>query len=152
MSRAPITVVAALAESRQVLVEKRTASRAEAEVFLAKRSAKAGHGGLWELPGGKVETGESPEEAILREIREELGVGLSIEGRPRRYEADIDGRAFVFLVFPARFLLAPDEGFSLAAHDEWRYFSPGELAGLELAPLDGPALGDWAAGAAAQKE
>jgi hypothetical protein len=56
------------------------------------------------------------------------------------------------MVFPARFLLASDEGFSLAAHDEWRYFSANELLGLELAPLDGPALQDWAAGLSTQKE
>lgn len=114
----------------------------EARVFLARRSESAGHGGRWELPGGKVEPGETPEAALAREIAEELGVGIRIVGPARRYEAAIGGRAFVFIVFPSRF---ESGGFTLSVHDAWRYFGVSELGGLELAPLDGPALCDWAA-------
>jgi 8-oxo-dGTP pyrophosphatase MutT (NUDIX family) len=136
-SRAAVTVVAALVESKS--------SSGEARVFLARRSASAGHGGLWELPGGKVEAGESVEAALAREIREELGVGLGVKGPPARYEADIGGQAFVFLVFPALFLSQGDEKkIILSAHDEWVYFSAEAIRGLDLAPLDGPALEDWA--------
>lgn len=111
-------------------------------VFLARRSEAAGHGGLWELPGGKVEPGERAEEAIVREIREELGVGLLVEGPPSRYEASIGEKDFRFLVFPAHFA---SWDFRLSAHDEWGYFPAAALGELELAPLDGPALEDWAA-------
>jgi mutator protein MutT len=144
MQPAPIAVVAALIESERSLTEGGGAAR-EATVFLARRSAEAGHGGLWELPGGKVESGESEEGALIREIREELGADISLGGPPLRYQAEIEGRAFSFIVFPSRFISNEVEGFSLAAHDEWRYFSSAELANLELAPLDGPALRDWAA-------
>jgi 8-oxo-dGTP diphosphatase len=89
-----------------------------------------------------VEPDESPEAALVREIREELGVGLRIEAPPARYESSIGDRAFVFLVYPASFA---DQSLILSAHDEWRFFTAGELEGLGLAPLDGPALGDWAA-------
>ena len=135
---APVVVVAAL-------VEDGDGSGAGTRIFLAKRSRKAGHGGLWELPGGKVEPGETPNAALVREIREELGVGLAIKGDCVRYESSIIGRAFSFLVFPAKFIVDKAEGFTLAAHDEWRYFASSELAQLALAPLDGPALEDWMA-------
>jgi 8-oxo-dGTP diphosphatase len=43
-------------------------------VLIAKRPEGKAMAGLWEFPGGKVETGERPEEALLRELQEELGV------------------------------------------------------------------------------
>jgi 8-oxo-dGTP diphosphatase len=45
-------------------------------VLLAERPAGKSMAGLWEFPGGKVEVGETPEDAVIREIREELGVEL----------------------------------------------------------------------------
>jgi len=46
----------------------------EGRVLLAQRTRPADLAGLWELPGGKVEPGESAEAALVRELREELGV------------------------------------------------------------------------------
>ncbi len=47
---------------------------ADGRVLLAKRPAGRSMAGLWEFPGGKVEAGEAPEEALIRELREELGI------------------------------------------------------------------------------
>ena len=133
-------MVAALVEEGRPLGVKERGPEGVPRVFLARRSDRAGHGGLWELPGGKVEPGETPEAALVREIFEELGVGLRLEGPARRYESEIGGRVFAFIVFPSRF---ESRDFTLTAHDEWRFFTEAELGGLELAPLDGPALADW---------
>ena len=46
----------------------------QGRVLLQKRRAGGRHGGLWEFPGGKVEHGESPESALIREIAEELAI------------------------------------------------------------------------------
>ncbi|QER42579.1 (deoxy)nucleoside triphosphate pyrophosphohydrolase [Thermodesulfobacterium sp. TA1] len=46
----------------------------DGKVLVVKRPAKKKRGGLWEFPGGKVENGESLQEALKRELKEELGV------------------------------------------------------------------------------
>jgi 8-oxo-dGTP diphosphatase len=47
---------------------------AEGRVLLAQRPPGKSLAGLWEFPGGKVEQGESPEAALIRELKEELGI------------------------------------------------------------------------------
>lgn len=46
----------------------------DGRVLLAQRPEGKSLAGLWEFPGGKVEPGESPEDALIRELREELGI------------------------------------------------------------------------------
>jgi 8-oxo-dGTP diphosphatase len=47
---------------------------ADGRVLLAQRPAGKSMAGLWEFPGGKVEVGETPEAALIRELHEELGI------------------------------------------------------------------------------
>ena len=65
MSDLPILLVAAVA-----LVD------VDGRVLIAKRPQGKAMAGLWEFPGGKVEQGELPEEALIRELREELGIDV----------------------------------------------------------------------------
>lgn len=59
----PLVIVAACA-----LVD------ADGRVLIAQRPAGKAMAGLWEFPGGKVEAGETPEETLIRELKEELGI------------------------------------------------------------------------------
>jgi 8-oxo-dGTP diphosphatase len=49
----------------------------DGRVLLAQRPAGKPMAGLWEFPGGKVETGERPEQTLIRELKEELGIVLN---------------------------------------------------------------------------
>jgi 8-oxo-dGTP diphosphatase len=67
--------------------------------LICQRRADQQHAGKWEFPGGKVEPGEEPAEALHRELREELGVSATIGAEVARYEYTYPDRDPILLVF-----------------------------------------------------
>lgn len=65
-----------MAEERTVVVG--AAVVRGGRVLACRRTSPPEAAGRWELPGGKVETGETPESALVREVREELGCGIAV--------------------------------------------------------------------------
>lgn len=51
----------------------------DGKLLIARRKAGDRYGGLWEFPGGKLEPGETPEEGLKRELREEFSIEASVE-------------------------------------------------------------------------
>ena len=51
----------------------------DGRVLIAQRPEGKAMAGLWEFPGGKVDDGETPEEALIRELQEELGIDVTVK-------------------------------------------------------------------------
>lgn len=98
---------------------------------------KRGPGGncpfLWEFPGGKIEAGESPFEAIIREIREELSAEIKPEEIFCEYPFAYPDREIYFYFIRAR-LLSKD--ILPTFHTEIKWLLPDELESLEYCPAD----------------
>jgi 8-oxo-dGTP diphosphatase len=64
-------------KSRLILVAACALLDTDRRVLIAQRPLGKPMAGLWEFPGGKIESGERPEETLIRELREELGIEVS---------------------------------------------------------------------------
>ncbi len=104
-------------------------------ILLQKRKFGGEHGGLWEFPGGKVEMGETPEEALIREIYEELGVGISPDDlRPVGYAGN-QHQPHLILLYLCRHWTGNLQCLDAEAIG---WFAKDDLAKLEMPPLDYP--------------
>lgn len=103
-------------------------------VLAARRTAPPEAAGRWELPGGKVEPGESPDHALVREIAEELGCAVVVEGWLEG--AEPIGDHHLLRVAVCRLVDSePDPG---ADHDRLRWLTAGELDDVDWLEPDRP--------------
>jgi 8-oxo-dGTP diphosphatase len=68
-------------------------------ILIAQRKNLGYHPLKWEFPGGKVESGETPEAAVIRELQEELGIVTRVDRELMRYEYQYPGRSRILLIF-----------------------------------------------------
>jgi 8-oxo-dGTP diphosphatase len=108
--------------------------RRDAHVLACQRLPEASFGLRWEFPGGKIERGESPAEALRRELREELGIGSEIGAEVARIGHTYHDHAPVLLHFfeVARFEPEP-RNLAFAAI---RWAAVAELASLDWLEAD----------------
>jgi len=71
----------------------------EGRILIGQRTAAQSHPLKWEFPGGKVEAGETPEQAIIRELEEELGIAARNLNEITRYRFAYPGKDEIELIF-----------------------------------------------------
>ena len=105
----------------------------EGKILIAQRNLKKSQGGLWEFPGGKIEPNETKEEAIIREIKEEMDI-------------DIETKKFI----DQKIFNYPDKDINLIAieckqikgdiklneHEDFKWVNKNELKNFNFAPAD----------------
>ncbi|MFF8862514.1 MULTISPECIES: (deoxy)nucleoside triphosphate pyrophosphohydrolase [unclassified Streptomyces] len=97
----------------------------DGRLLAARRSAPAELAGRWELPGGKVEADERPEDALVRELREELGIDAEpVERVPGEWPLRTP---YVLQVWTARLRPGSPAPEPLQDHDELRWLTPAEV-------------------------
>jgi 8-oxo-dGTP diphosphatase len=93
--------------------------------------------GLWEFPGGKVEPGETPADALRREMAEELGCTVDVGAHVATCEHE-NGSGIVILETYRCTLVTGEPRAS--EHDEIRWLAPEQLADLPWSPADLPTV------------
>ena len=105
----------------------------EGKILIAQRNLKKSQGGLWKFPGGKIEPNETKEEAIIREIKEEMDI-------------DIEAKKFI----GQKVFNYPDKDINLIAieckqikgdiklneHEDIKWVNKNELRNFNFAPAD----------------
>ena len=115
-------------------------------VLAAQRSSTSSLPNMWEFPGGKIEDGETQEECVLREIKEELGVDVVLHQR-------VDGPLHGFWPLTERIafalwiatIVAGQEPVILEDHDAIEWLPANELFRVEWVPADVPLVKQLAA-------
>lgn len=109
-------------------------------VLLQQRPVGREMAGLWEFPGGKVEAGETPETALIRELREELGIETDQACiAPAAFaSAPLDGRHLILLLYICRKWRGNPQPIEAAA---LKWVRPHQMFGLPMPQADVPLIG-----------
>lgn len=103
------------------------------KLLITRRHAGAHLGGLWEFPGGKREPGESFEECLVREIREELGIGISVGELFEEITHDYPEKSVHLKFFLCRLESGEPQALGCAA---FKWIGKSELADFEFPAAD----------------
>ncbi len=105
------------------------------KVFIAKRKPPGRMPGLWEFPGGKIEDGETPEQCLKRELREELEVDAAIGDHIGTNLHHYEFYTVALMAYRAKIVTGE---IKLNDHTNMAWVSVDEIENFEFAPADLP--------------
>lgn len=106
--------------------------------FLIAQRKKDSHQGMkWEFPGGKVESRESPEACLAREIREELSVSIDVGDIFKVISHNYDDKQVILLCYKCKIV----EGIPCPTDcQDFKWVTPAEMSDFDFAPADIPVV------------
>ncbi len=110
----------------------------EGMILAASRNDTVSNSGQWEFPGGKPQEGETPSDCVVRRVKEELNVDISVVDKMEPFHVDADGKKS-YNIHP--FLAEIVEGnFELTNHSKAEWFMPMQLMSLAWPETDLPII------------
>ena len=103
------------------------------KILIAQRNMKKTQGGLWEFPGGKIENNETMEEAIVREIKEELDMDIAFESYFDEKKYIYPEKEINLIALNCKFI---GEKYNVLEHEKVEWITVEELDNFEFAPAD----------------
>ena len=107
------------------------------QLLITQRHAHAHLGGFWEFPGGKREPGETFEQCLVREIREDLGVEISVGELFEEVHHDYPEKSVHLKFFRCKLVAGEPQPLGCAA---WRWVDKSELTGFDFPAADAQLL------------
>ena len=125
------------APSRLLLVVAAALVDVDGRVLIGRRPSGKQMAGLWEFPGGKVEAGETPEAALIRELHEELGITARRDCLAASVFASHAYEGF-HLLMPLYLLRRWEGQVERREHAALAWAKPADLFGYPMPPADAP--------------
>jgi 8-oxo-dGTP diphosphatase len=113
----------------------------EGKVLVVRRGPDISNAGKWEFPGGKIKSGETQEDCIIREIHEELGIDIILSGSLEPVEHDYGDKYIKLYPFICDTLATK---LIFSEHDDHRWLRPEELMEVNFSDADVPVARDYA--------
>ncbi len=110
----------------------------QGKILIAQRRRDKSLGGLWEFPGGKIEPGETHEQTLAREIREEFDIDIQVGKFLTEITHEYPNFILTMYVYKASW--DGSGTIHICDHEEYRFVNLNEIDGFEMPAADEPVL------------